>query len=172
MVDLSTILLALSGGASIAIVVTAVLVVLQLRQNSRLIEHAAQQNRANVALAVMEKLTDETFARRRKAMHDASRRFTEAGAAGFDDTLADLEARNFAFIYQILGTLVRADVIEEDLVVRALGRLVIADWRFFEPISEHVKSRHGQRVGTWDDFRWLAGRSVAYFDRLEQAAPT
>lgn len=171
MVGLSDVVLILSAGASIAVVVTALLVVLQLRQNTRLIEHAAREYRGNVAIAVLEKLTDESFARRRKAMHDASRILAEQGPAAFDDSIADLEARNFAFIYQILGTLTRSEVIEKDLAIRALGRLVVSDWRRFEPIQQHLMERYHQRIGSWDDFRWLAEQAEAYFERLEASVP-
>jgi hypothetical protein len=171
MPDVSEIVLALSASASIAVVITAVLVVLQLRQNSRLLEHAAKEYRANVAFGIFERLTDESFARRRKAMHDASRFLAEKGPSSFDDSLADLEARNFAYIYQILGALVRAQVIDEDLVVRALGRLITTDWTQFEPISKHLQQRYGFKVGTWVDFEWLAGRTREFVARRESAAP-
>jgi uncharacterized membrane protein YcjF (UPF0283 family) len=171
MVDVSDIVLALSAGASVAVVVTTVLVVLQLRQNSRLIEHAAREYRSNVALAVMEKITDESFPRRRKAMHDAARVLAEQGPAAFDDTLADLEARNFAFIYQFLGIMAQSGVVDEDLVVRSLGRLVISDWIHFEPIAKRVAERYGFRVGTWSEFRWLAREAEGYFAERERTAP-
>jgi type II secretory pathway component PulJ len=171
MVDFSDIVLALSAGASIAVVVTAVLVVLQLRQNSRLLEHAAREYQSNVALAVMAKITDESFPRRRKAMHDAARVLTEQGPAAFDDSIADLEARNFAFIYQFLATMAQSGVVDEDLVVRSLGRLVISDWIHFQPIAKRIAERYGHRHGTWSEFQWLAREAERYFAERERAAP-
>jgi hypothetical protein len=167
MVDLSAIVLVVNLGAAVAIVATVILVVLQLRQNSRLIEAASREYRANVAFGILEKLTDESFPRRRKAMHDAARLLAEKGPAEFDDTAADIEARNFGFIYQIIGTLVRLQVIEEELVLRALGRIVWADWERFQPIAERVRARYGFRVSSWDDFRWLADRARSYTDARE-----
>ncbi|HEV2317046.1 MAG TPA: hypothetical protein VGV89_05680 [Thermoplasmata archaeon] len=170
MVDLGQVALVVNLGASVAVVVTVILVVLQLRQNSRLLEQASQEYRANVAFGILEKLTDESFPRRRKAMHDAARLLSERGPADFDDTSADLEARNFAFIYQIIGTLVRAGVIEEELVLRALGRLVVADWEHFQPISDRTRERYGFRISSWEDFRWLADRAKGYVAAREAAA--
>jgi hypothetical protein len=169
MVDLTDLVAILGAGASIAIVVTVLLVAFQLRQNARLIEHSAREYRASVALTILERLTDDSFARRRKSMHDASKLLVEQGPTGFDDTLADLEARNFAFIYQILGALTRSRVVDEDLVIRAMGRLVIADWQRFEPISRRVMERYHQRHGTWEDFEWLAERASLHYDALESA---
>ncbi len=53
MVDFADIALSLNVGASVAIVITAILVILQLRQNARLIEHAARESRSNVALTIL-----------------------------------------------------------------------------------------------------------------------
>ncbi|HEX9612751.1 MAG TPA: hypothetical protein VGA05_03970, partial [Candidatus Bathyarchaeia archaeon] len=66
MVDLSFLVNDLSAISSVAIILGAVFVVFQLRQNARLIRTANFETKANISFSVLEKLTEESFARRRK----------------------------------------------------------------------------------------------------------
>ncbi len=65
MVDLSFLVNDLSAISSVAIILGAVFVVFQLRQNARLIRTANFETKANISFSVLEKLTEESFARRR-----------------------------------------------------------------------------------------------------------
>jgi len=77
MVDLSVVTADLSAVSSIAIILGAVFVVFQLRQNARLIRTANFETKANISFSVLEKLTEESFARRRKSMHDAIKKYSQ-----------------------------------------------------------------------------------------------
>src|SRR5271169_5562147 len=103
--DLSSISSFLSAIGSVAVIAGAIFVVFQLRQNAKLIEATMHQNRSNIAFALLEKITDESFAVRWKKMHDVIKKYNAASWADFDDSLDDFEARNFAKIYELIGQL-------------------------------------------------------------------
>jgi hypothetical protein len=56
-VDLSTLINFLSAISSIAVILGAIFVVFQLRQNAKLIQLTIRENRSNIALALLEKIT-------------------------------------------------------------------------------------------------------------------
>jgi hypothetical protein len=101
--DLSTIFGDVGAISSIAVIAGAIFVVFQLRQNARLIQAALLENKANVSLALLEKITEESFAKRRKYMHDTVKKFSKLNWEGFDDSLDDFEARNFGYLYELIG---------------------------------------------------------------------
>src|SRR5208282_4294894 len=107
LIDFSRISTDLSAISSIAVILGAAFIVFQLRQNGRLIEASTKETKTNISLALLEKLTDESFARRRKRMYDAIRKYGANDWEGFDDSLDDFEARNFAYIYELIGQLTR-----------------------------------------------------------------
>src|SRR6266581_6835207 len=78
MVDLSFLISFLSAISSIALILGAVFVVFQLRQNARLIKTASFETKSNMSFSVLEKITEESFARRRKNMHDSVKKFSQA----------------------------------------------------------------------------------------------
>ncbi len=84
----------------IAVIAGASLVVFQLR-------HSAREIKSNIALNLLERITDESFPRRRKNMHDVVRRYDDNGWEGFDGSLDDYETRNFAYQYELFGQFVR-----------------------------------------------------------------
>jgi hypothetical protein len=102
LVGLSSFASFLNAISSIAVILGAIFIVFQLRQNAKLIEATIRETRANASIALLEKITDESFARRRKAMRDAIKKYAALNWAGFDDTLEDYEARNFA--YELIRT--------------------------------------------------------------------
>jgi formate-dependent nitrite reductase membrane component NrfD len=76
--DLSTLINYLSAISSIAVILGAIFVVFQLRQNAKLIQLTIHENRSSIAFALLEKITDESFALRRKKMHDVIKNAREA----------------------------------------------------------------------------------------------
>ena len=98
MVDFSTVISYLSALSSVAVVLGAIFVIFQLRQNAKLIRTANFDTKAQMSFSVLEKVTEESFARRRKNMHDAIKKFSQVNWEGFDDTLEDFEARKSRFI--------------------------------------------------------------------------
>jgi hypothetical protein len=107
MVDLAPAVSYLSAISSVAVVAGAIFVVFQLRQNANLIRTANLETKSNISFSVLEKITEESFARRRKSMHDAIKKYSQMNWDGFDDSLEDFEARNFGYIYELIGELVR-----------------------------------------------------------------
>jgi hypothetical protein len=155
-VDSSAIINYLSAISSIAVILGAIFVVFQLRQNSREIELQVRQNRANIALALLDKLTDQTFPARRKRMHDSIKKAIASNWEGFDDSMDDFEARNFAYIYELIGQLARENVVDVELLRSALQTLVIADWDAFSPLTRHLMEKNKSAYHSWKNFEWLA----------------
>src|SRR5271157_2814806 len=69
-IGLPDVVTVLSAISSIAVIAGAGFIVLQLRQNSRLIRASIQQQKADAAFSILEKITDESFARRRSNMYE------------------------------------------------------------------------------------------------------
>ncbi len=130
MADFSFLVSFLSAISSIAIILGAVFVVFQLRQNAKLIKTASHETKSNMSFAVLEKITEESFARRRKNMHDAVKKYSEVNWQGFDDSLEDFEARNFGYIYELIGE--------------------------FEPLVKHIMDRYKVPANPYENFEWLA----------------
>ncbi len=120
MVDFSFLINFLSAISSIAIILGAVFVVFQLRQNARLIKTASFETKSNMSFSVLEKITEESFARRRKNMHDSVKKFSQVNWEGFDDSLEDYEARNFGYIYELIGELVKEEIIDLTIAIHSL----------------------------------------------------
>src|SRR6266705_7036646 len=98
MVDLSFLVSDLSAISSLAVILGAVFVVFQLRQNARLIKTANFETKANMFIfssgnnhSGILRPSKEKHARRCKEIQPAQ-------LGGFDDSLEDFEARNFGYI--------------------------------------------------------------------------
>jgi hypothetical protein len=156
MVDLSTIISYLSALSSVAVVLGAIFVVFQLRQNARLIKTANFDTKAEMSFSVLEKITEESFARRRKNMHDAVKKYSQINWEGFDDSLEDFEARNFGYIYELIGELVKEGIIDLTIAVHSLRYLIVFDWEIFQQLVKHLMERYKVPVNPYENFEWLA----------------
>lgn len=156
MVDLNTVISYLSALSSVAVVLGAIFVIFQLRQNAKLINTANFETKSNISFSVLEKLTEESFARRRKSMHDVVHKYSEMNWEGFDDSLQDFEARNFGYIYELIGELVREGIIDVTIAIHSLRYLVITDWQAFRPLVKHLMDRYKVSVNPYESFEWLA----------------
>ncbi|TMI55990.1 hypothetical protein E6H15_02160 [Candidatus Bathyarchaeota archaeon] len=156
MADLSWLISFLSAISSIAIILGAVFVVFQLRQKAKLIRTANLETKSNISFSVLEKITEESFARRRKNMHDAVKKYSQISWEGFDDTLEDFEARNFGYIYELIGELVREGIIDLTIAIHSLRYLIVFDWQTFEPLVKHLMERYKVPVNPYENFEWLA----------------
>src|SRR6266571_3624112 len=119
MVDLGFLVADLSAISSIAVILGAVFVIFQLRQNARLIKTANFETKANMSFSVLEIITEE-----------------------FDDSLEDFEARNFGYIYELIGELVREGIIDFTIAIHSLRYLLVFDWQRFEPLVKHLMERY------------------------------
>jgi hypothetical protein len=158
----------LSAVSSIAVIAGAFFVIFQLRQNAKLIEATMLTNKSNTAVSLLEKLTDESFPRRRKNMHDVIKKASQNNWVGFDDSLDDFEVRNFAYSYELIGQLVREKVIDLATIRNALQNLVVIDWEAFSPLSAHLMQRFNIKVNPWQNFEWLASETRKYMQERER----
>jgi hypothetical protein len=162
MVDLAPAVSYLSAISSVAVVAGAIFVVFQLRQNANLIRTANFETKSNMSFSVLEKITEESFARRRKSMHDAIKKYSQMNWEGFDDSLEDFEARNFGYIYELIGELVREGIIDLTIAVHSLRYLIVFDWDRFEPLVKHLMERYKVPVNPYENFEWLASETRKY----------
>ncbi len=88
--DAAYVVTILNGVSAIAVILGVAFVVLQLRQNSRLIEASNKQVEANflqarssILLSLVERLTDDSFAFKRKAVRDIVRKYQPVNWKGF-----------------------------------------------------------------------------------------
>ncbi|MGA3289878.1 MAG: hypothetical protein ABSD42_06540 [Candidatus Bathyarchaeia archaeon] len=89
-------------------------------------------------------------------MHDIVKKYSTVNWEGFDDSLEDFEARNFAYTYELIGQLVREGVVDLSTVSNALQFLVVFDWEVFSSVMDHMKERYGLKVNAFGNFQWLA----------------
>jgi len=155
-IDFSSVVTFLNAISAISVIFGAIFIVFQLRQNAKLIQLQVTENRSNIAFALLEKITDESFASRRKKMRDSIKAAVASNWKGFDDSLEDFESRNFGGIYDLIGQLARDGVIDLNLIKNALRYLVVTDWDIFEPLAKHVMENLKLSTNPWDNFEWLA----------------
>lgn len=103
-------------------------------------------------------------------MRDAVKKYSAINWVGFDDTLEDYEARNFAYTYELIGQLAREGVIDLDMVRKALQYLVVFDWDAFAPLSQHLMERYKVKVNSWGNFQWLAEETRKHLKQKEALA--
>jgi len=162
-IDLSQASSILSFISSIALIFTALFFVLQLRQNAKLIEAQVRQTQATVAFSIVEKITHESFARRRSRMYENVKKYSHVNWQGFDDTTDDFETRNFANMYELWGQLVKDKIIDLASLERALKLTVVYDWDMFAPFAKHFMERYNLNVNPWENFEWLAEETRKFY---------
>ena len=165
MVTLSDVITVLSASSSIAVILGAIFIVLQMRQNARLIEATLKEERSNVALSLLERITDESFPRRRKRMFEILERFQATNWADAFETAEDLEVRNFAYLYELTGLMVENGLVDLELVLDTLQYLVVRDWQVFAPHAAFIKSQYGVTFDAWGRFEWLAGQAKEHLEK-------
>ncbi len=165
MVTLSDVVTVLSASSSIAVILGAIFIVLQMRQNAKLIEATLREERSNVAISLLERITDESFPRRRKRMFDIIARFQATNWADAFETEEDLEVRNFAYLYELIGLMVENDLVDLELVLDTLQYLVVRDWQVFAPHAAFIHQTYGVTFDAWGRFEWLAARAREHLER-------
>ena len=134
--------------SALAVVITLVVFVLQLRINTRAIQQ-------NLAVSLLSHLTSETFARRRKHLYDISGKYS-GDWSNYFESLDDFECRSFAYTYEMIGQMVDRKVIDYDLAKDILQFSIWADWRKFEPIDNFLKAKFDSRDSEWRHFGQLS----------------
>lgn len=169
-VDFSQLALALSAVSSVAVVAGAIFVVFQLRQNARLINATIQETKAGISFSIVERIIDDSFVRRRKNVYDTVKKYSAVNWEGFLGSLEDFEARNYAYMFELFGQLVKDEVIDLKTMMNALKYIVVNDWRTMEPMIMYLNSKYNLKANPWGNFEWLAQRTEAYLERLESQA--
>ncbi|MCI4321752.1 MAG: hypothetical protein L3K18_01245 [Thermoplasmata archaeon] len=156
MADLTTIYTILGAASSGAVVMSAIFVLIQLRQNGRLLRATLRQQQATFSLTFLERITDESFPRRRARMFVLLQKFRETGWKDVFETPEDFEVRNFAYFYELLGQMARSEIVDLETVLDSLQFIVVRDWQVFEPHAAFIASRYDLDVKTYRNFEWLA----------------
>jgi len=170
MVDLSQLAVDLSAISSIAVIAGAGFVVIQLRQNAGILNASLRQEKKEAAYTMLERLTDESFARRRANFYKVIDKYNKGELKDFDDSEEDFEVRNFAYMYELYGQLVKEGMIDFHTVAEMLQYLAVLDWKKFEPISNHYRERWGLKTGWWKNFAWLARETEKYMSKKEETS--
>ncbi len=172
MVTLSDVITILSASSSIAVILGAIFIVFQMRQNARLIEATLRQERSNVALSLLERITDESFPRRRKRMFEILERFRATNWADAFETEEDLEVRNFAYLYELIGLMVEKGLVDLELVLDTLQYLVVRDWQVFAPHAAYIKGKYDVAFDAWGRFEWLAEQAQEHLEKEHRVSAT
>lgn len=156
MVDVPTLVAILGASSSAAVILSAVFVLVQLRQNARLLQATLNQSKAAFSLNVLEKITDESFPRRRARLFLTMQRFRETAWKDAFESTEDLEARNFTYVYELLGQMARQEIVDLEMVLDSLQYIVVRDWQVFEPHAKFLRERYGIDFQPYSNFEWLA----------------
>jgi hypothetical protein len=166
-VDLSQVALTLSGVSSVAVIAGAVFVVFQLRQNGRLINATIQETKSGIAFSMVERIIDDSFVRRRKNVYDSMKKYGEKNWEGFIGTMDDFEARNYAYMFELFGQLVKDGIVELKTVMNVLKYIVVYDWTTMEPMIRFLNKTYGLKSNPWENFQWLAKETESYLRAQE-----
>ncbi len=166
--DLSTLALTLSAVSSVAVVAGAVFVVFQLRQNAKLISATIQETRAGIAFSMLERIIDDSFVRRRKNVYDTVKKYGERNWEGFVGTMEDFEARNYAYMFELFGQLVKDGIVDLKTIMNALKYIVVYDWKTMEPMIRYLNGKYNLKANPWANFEWLATETEKYL-KLQEA---
>ncbi len=172
-VDFSQLALGLSAVSSVAVVAGAVFVVFQLRQNAKLINATIRETKAGISFSMIERIIDDSFVRKRKNVYDTVKKYGEKNWEGFIGTFEDFEARNYAYMFELFGQLVKDGIIDLETVMHALKYIVVNDWKLMEPMITYLNQQYKLKANPWENFEWLAKETEKYLQQRErEAVPT
>ncbi|HXW67321.1 MAG TPA: DUF4760 domain-containing protein [Thermoplasmata archaeon] len=156
MVSVSDVVTWLAAVSSLAVIVGVGFVVLQLRQNARLLEATLRQQRSDVTLSILERITDESFPRRRSEMHRILHHFAETDWKDAFGSPEGFEVRNFAQIYDLIAVMAKHQFIDLALLSDIMQGVIIRDWEVFAPYAKRIRAEYGFSRA-YANFEWLAG---------------
>jgi hypothetical protein len=168
MVDLSLILEGLSGASTIAVILGIPFIVLQMRQNAKMVEAAnrqselvAVQNRSLVLLSIAEHMTDHGFILQRKTVRDIIEKYNQKGWESFVDSIDGFEVRAFATQYESAAIMAKLDLIDEVTIMETLGFTIVVDWLALQPAITEFHKVWGHM--TFPNFHRLATHSAKFW---------
>jgi len=169
--DITQVSVLLGAVSSVAVVAGAGFIVFQLRQNAKLLRETAHANKATIAFSMFERIIADSFVRRRKNVYDMVDRYQAKNWEGLLNTMEDLEARNYAYMYELFGQFVKDGVIDKLMVMNALKSIVVMDWMKMEPMIRYLNKTLNLKINPWENFEWLAKETEAYLKDLESRTP-
>ena len=177
--DLSGLIQLLSAVSSIAVILGVVFIVVQLRQNAKLIDLNAkltdatfQQNKSNISFELLEKMSEESFARRRSFMWQTVKKYEASNWEGYDDSRDDFEVRNFAYMYDLYGQMAKEGILDIETLAKTFKYLVALDWEAFEPAANHIMKRYNLKENEiFSNFQWLATETEKILKRRGSRFP-
>ena len=89
-------------------------------------------------------------------MYETVRRFKETGWKGAFESLDDLEVRDFAQIYELIGVMSTQGLIDSDVIAEVLQFTVVRDWEAFEPHPQFLAEQYHADYYPFTHFRALA----------------
>lgn len=145
----------------------AIFVVFQLRQNAKLINATVQANRSGIAFSILERIIDDSFVRRRKNMYDVVAKYGSKNWEGLLGTMDDFEVRNYAYMFELMGQLVKDGIIDLKTVMNALKYIVVVDWNTMAPLVKYLNGVYKLKLNPWENFEWLAKETENFLKQKE-----
>ncbi len=173
-IDAAYVVTILNGVSAIAVVLGVAFVVLQLRQNNRLIEASNRQVEANflqarsgILLSIVERLTDDSFALKRKQVRDIVKKYQPVKWEGFLDSTDDFTVRAFASFYEYTAFMAKRGIVEIGTLQEMLGHRISFDWEAVAPAAEYYRKAWNLNY-LWLNFEWMAKETKGYLERRER----
>ncbi len=85
-------------------------------------------------------------------------------------TLEDFEARNYAYMFELFGQLVKDNIMDLQTVMNSLKYIVVADWRTMEPMLKYLNAAYELKFNPWSNFEWLANETDKYLKGFKSQA--
>ena len=76
--------------------------------------------------------------------------------------MEDFEARNYAYMFELFGQLVKDGIVDLRTVMNALKYIVVYDWKTLEPMIRYLNGVYGLKDNPWGNFEWLAKETETY----------
>jgi len=111
-----------------------------------LINATIQANRSTIEFSILERIIDDAFVRRRKNMYDIVKKYQAVNWQGFIGTIEDFEARNYAYMFELLGQLVKESIIDLKTVMNALKYIVVVDWATMAPMLNYLNGEYKLKI--------------------------
>ncbi len=98
------------------------------------------------------------------------KKYGEKNWEGFVGTAEDFEARNYAYVFELFGQLVKDGIVDLRTIMSALKYIVVYDWKTMEPMIRFLSATYGLKSNPWGNFEWLANETERYLKLQESGA--
>jgi len=105
---------------------------------------------------MLERIIDDSFVRRRKNVYGTIKKYSSQNWEGLINPMEDFEARNYAYMFELFGQLVKDGIIDQKTVMDALKYIVVLDWKNMESMLTYLNNSFKLNLNPWENFKWLA----------------